>query len=488
MENFWFGAEATPVSGVRADMRLSVLGDTPASRIDQLYWEAAGQERLALDAEGQTVDLGPLQRTRVHDAGFEIDRSLAKVQGYYRQGHFHWGYEGDVFGIYREANYGPNPDIYQAAVPVGVEVTGKGALSPLKLAMGPQIYWGANPTVIAKLRDDVGPVTLTLTHQEDLARSGNATTSSAISEPRLRRSALVLETGKNGEALTLGGIWAGSNKVGQGFQTVSAATGAESFGGSGFDVLDDELRMADTLGFRAKFARSFGPVSAYIQGASRASSPTPAPTRCRPARAGASSSRAAETTGRCSAGWRSTSAPSRSRPPRSGRSPWPGPCRWPTPPSPWCARRACDPPGGHNLPVALHIGPPEAHTDIGWEVAPTGLRDLLMRVHRDYAPPSIVITENGASYADGPSPDGQVHDARRQAYFEGHLGGCHEAIAAGVPLHGYFAWSLMDNFEWAYGYAQRFGLVHVDYETQQRTPKDSLLYLAGVMAYNALPT
>ena len=150
--------------------------------------------------------------------------------------------------------------------------------------------------------------------------------------------------------------------------------------------------------------------------------------------------------------------------------------------------RASDPPGGHNLPVALHIGPPEAHTDIGGEVAPTGLRDLLMRVHRDYAPPSIVITENGASYADGPGPDGQVHDARRQAYFEGHLGGCHEAIAAGVPLHGYFAWSLMDNFEWAYGYAQRFGLVHVDYETQQRTPKDRLLYLAGVMADNALPT
>jgi beta-glucosidase len=150
--------------------------------------------------------------------------------------------------------------------------------------------------------------------------------------------------------------------------------------------------------------------------------------------------------------------------------------------------RASDPPGGHNLPVALEVGPPEAHTDIGWEVAPTGLRDLLMRVHRDYAPPSIVITENGASYADGPSPDGQVHDARRQAYFEGHLGGCHEAIAAGVPLHGYFAWSLMDNFEWAYGYAQRFGLVHVDYETQQRTPKDSLIYLAGVMAQNALPT
>ena len=266
MENFWFGAEATPTSGVRADLRLSILGNTPDNRIDPLYWEAAGQARPVVDAKGQTVDVGPLQRTRVHDAGFEIDRPLAKVQGYYRQGHYHWGYEGDFFGIYREANYGPSPDIYQAQVPVGVEVTGKGALSPLKLAMGPQIYWGANPTVIAKLREDVGPITLTLTHQEDLAASGAATTSSAISEPRLRRSALVLETGKNGEGLTLGGLWAGTNKVGQSFQTVSAATGAESFGGSGFDVLEDQIRMADTLGFRAKLAGSIGPVSAYVQG------------------------------------------------------------------------------------------------------------------------------------------------------------------------------------------------------------------------------
>jgi hypothetical protein len=125
---------------------------------------------------------------------------------------------------------------------------------------------GANPTAIAKLREDLGPVKLTITHQEDLARSGVATTSSAISEPRLRRSALVLETGANGEGLTIGGIWAGSNKVGQTFQMAQPAAGTDSFGGSGFDVLTDEVRMADTFGFRAKYAGSIGPVSAYIQG------------------------------------------------------------------------------------------------------------------------------------------------------------------------------------------------------------------------------
>ena len=282
MENLWVGAEATPVNGVRADARMSMLGNTPENRIDKLFWEAAGQQRFVRDVDGQPLNLGPLQRTRIHDAGFEVDRPLVKVQGYYRQGHFHWGYEGDFFGFYREANYGPNPDIYQAQVPVGIEVTGKGALSPLKVAMGPQIYWGANPTAIAKFRQQVGPVTLSVLHQEDLARSGTATTSSAISEPRLRRSAVVLETGAQGEGLTLGGIWAGSNKVGQTFAIAQPAAGADSYGGSGQDVLEDQVRMADTLGLRAKIAHSFGPVSAYLQGGHQGlvadAGPDPVPT------------------------------------------------------------------------------------------------------------------------------------------------------------------------------------------------------------------
>ena len=142
-------------------------------------------------------------------------------------------------------------------------------------------------------------------------------------------------------------------------------------------------------------------------------------------------------------------------------------------------------PEEHNLPRAiLDDGP---RTDIDWEVEPTGLRDLLVRVHKQWAPPKIVITENGASYHTGPDPDGVVRDTRRQAYFEGHIGACHEAIERGVPLTGYFAWSLMDNFEWAYGYAQRFGLVYVDYETQERTPKQSLHWYSGVVRDNALP-
>ncbi|WP_179838682.1 GH1 family beta-glucosidase [Actinomadura citrea] len=112
-------------------------------------------------------------------------------------------------------------------------------------------------------------------------------------------------------------------------------------------------------------------------------------------------------------------------------------------------------------------------TGMDWEIHPDRLAKILVRVTEDYAPRSIMVTENGAAYADTVAPGGAVHDAERTAYLEGHLSACASAIRAGVPLDGYFAWSLLDNFEWAYGYAQRFGLVHVDFATQERRVKDS---------------
>jgi beta-glucosidase len=112
-------------------------------------------------------------------------------------------------------------------------------------------------------------------------------------------------------------------------------------------------------------------------------------------------------------------------------------------------------------------------TGLDWEIHPDRLAKILVRVAREYGPRSIMVTENGSAYADTVTPDGRVHDAERTAYLEAHLAACASAIRAGVPLDGYFAWSLLDNFEWAYGYAQRFGLVHVDFATQERRVKDS---------------
>jgi beta-glucosidase len=114
-----------------------------------------------------------------------------------------------------------------------------------------------------------------------------------------------------------------------------------------------------------------------------------------------------------------------------------------------------------------------AWTGNGWEIWPDGLRTVLGRVTAEYAPPAIVISENGATFPDTMADDGSVDDPERRAYLERHLTAAADAIADGVPLVGYFVWSLLDNFEWALGYGTRFGIVHVDYATQRRTVKSS---------------
>jgi beta-glucosidase len=112
------------------------------------------------------------------------------------------------------------------------------------------------------------------------------------------------------------------------------------------------------------------------------------------------------------------------------------------------------------------------HTEMGWEVSPQAIYNVLKYAHDTYNPGEIYITENGAAFNDL-VVDGAVHDARRVAFYQAYLAHCHRAIGDGVPLKGYFAWSLLDNFEWAWGYSRRFGIVHVDYATQTRTLKDS---------------
>lgn len=114
-------------------------------------------------------------------------------------------------------------------------------------------------------------------------------------------------------------------------------------------------------------------------------------------------------------------------------------------------------------------------TDMGWEVYPHGLTELLCRLHNDYQPKRLWVTENGAAFKDQ-LVNGVVDDAQRLAYIRDHIAATHDAMVQGVPVGAYFAWSLMDNFEWASGYAKRFGLVHVDFETQQRTLKNSALW------------
>ncbi|MDQ3707131.1 MAG: GH1 family beta-glucosidase [Chloroflexota bacterium] len=127
------------------------------------------------------------------------------------------------------------------------------------------------------------------------------------------------------------------------------------------------------------------------------------------------------------------------------------------------------------------------YTEMGWEVYPDGLRELLERLHRDYPVQGYYITENGAAFPDMVTPEGTVRDTRRQAYLESHFEAAARAISAGVPLKGYFVWSLLDNFEWALGYSRRFGLIYVDYKTQDRIWKDSARWYQRWLASRVAP-
>lgn len=125
------------------------------------------------------------------------------------------------------------------------------------------------------------------------------------------------------------------------------------------------------------------------------------------------------------------------------------------------------------------------HTEMGWEVYPPGLTDTLTWFRARYGDVPLYITENGAAFADPSTADGDVvDDPLRVAYYRDHLRAVHDAIRAGVDVRGYFAWSLLDNYEWSYGYSKRFGIVHVDFETQRRTPKCSARFYADVVRTN----
>jgi beta-glucosidase len=124
------------------------------------------------------------------------------------------------------------------------------------------------------------------------------------------------------------------------------------------------------------------------------------------------------------------------------------------------------------FPVFVHV-PESEYTDMGWEIYPDGFYATLMRVTNEYAPPAIYITENGAAFGDVRGHDGRVLDPERQAYIAAHLDAVSRAIDDGAPVRGYYVWSLLDNFEWSFGYAKRFGIVYVDYPTQERVLKGS---------------
>ncbi|PJI93404.1 GH1 family beta-glucosidase [Luteimicrobium subarcticum] len=130
---------------------------------------------------------------------------------------------------------------------------------------------------------------------------------------------------------------------------------------------------------------------------------------------------------------------------------------------------------------------PGPHTAMGWNIEPQGMTDLLVSLHERFPHQPLMVTENGAAFADEVSPDGAVHDPLRVSYLHDHIDAVGEARDAGADVRGYFAWSLLDNFEWSYGYERRFGIIRVDYDTLERTWKDSAHWYRRLAATSVLP-
>ena len=260
MQSFYADFEARPTDHVTGTVSVNVLGQVPTNPINEIFYERRGIPRTVLGADYQPVTLTS-DRVKVHHASLSWEDRLFQLDGFYRTGHYHWGYEGDFFGLYREANYGINTDVYDADAPVGFEVAGRRQFEGLKLAYGQELWWGANPALLAKYRRGLGPVTATGLYQEDVATQSSSSASSAsIPVARTRKATLALEGTRGRFALTLGGIWSGSTKAGQVFDYVKV-DGADT------TVWQDRIFKSDALGGKAKLTYQRGRINWYLQAA-----------------------------------------------------------------------------------------------------------------------------------------------------------------------------------------------------------------------------
>ncbi len=251
MQSFNVGVTAKPAPNMLANVQFNILGNVATKPIDEIFYENRGRPITISTANGpqQITDNNRLQLYR---ASYTWDAREFKLTGFYRTGHYHWGYEGDFFGLYPEANYGPNIDIYNGTAPFGFELEAKKLLKGLKVAFGPELWWGANPAVLVKYSKQVAGLDLTGIFHEDIVQRTNLQSSFAVPVPKTRRLTFVV--GKKLEKLTfdLGGIWGGQPLNGRSFQLIENNT-----------VYLDKIKSSDNFGGKIKLTYSVGSIKWY---------------------------------------------------------------------------------------------------------------------------------------------------------------------------------------------------------------------------------
>lgn len=259
MQSIFIGVEAQPTSNMRANVEFNVVGNVAQNPIDQIFYENRGRP-LLINANNGAVTLQDNNRIQLYRANYTWDHKLFNLNGFYRTGHYHWGYEGDFFGLYPEANYGPNIDIYNGIAPFGFEVEGKKKLSGLKAAFGPQLWWGANPAVLLKYSKEIGHFKMTGIFHEDLEQLGLTESSFAIPQPKTRRMTLHASRKFGNFGVDIGGIWAGQPLNGRTFQLSREEGGA-------IKVYQDVIKDADNWGGKIKLTFQAGKFNWYGQSA-----------------------------------------------------------------------------------------------------------------------------------------------------------------------------------------------------------------------------
>ena len=256
-ESYFVGVEGSPISNMTANVEFNILGNVALNPIDEIFYENKGRPVTVTGPNGDVI-LRSNNRVDVYRASYKWDEKLFNLNGFYRTGHYHWGYEGDFFGLYPEANYGPNIDIYNGGAPFGFELEGKKAFKGLKLAFGPQLWWGANPAILLKYTKSLAKFNLTGIMHEDIEQRGISESSFAIPQPKTRRFTLHVNRKFGNLALDFGGIWAGQPLNGRDYQVMREINGANQ-------VFLNQVGSKDNWGGKMKITYTGGKINWYGQ-------------------------------------------------------------------------------------------------------------------------------------------------------------------------------------------------------------------------------
>lgn len=260
MESFYVGVASKPAENVQAEVTVNILGNVAENPIDEIFYENRGRSRYIVDGKGEFVDLGPLERVKIYSASFDWDGKLFNMKAFFRKDHYHWGYEGDFFGLYPEASYGDYMDIYGGEASVGTEIEGKKFFKGLKVAFGPELWWGANPALLVKYQRKLGKLDVAGIFHYDIAQREGTTTSYAIPLPKNTRASLMLGRHFGRFDVMVGGLWSGTTLVGRNFQATKEYKRDAV-------VYSDVVKTSDTFGGKLKVTYSGGNFNAYAQGA-----------------------------------------------------------------------------------------------------------------------------------------------------------------------------------------------------------------------------